>query len=58
MNVKDVNVATRNMITKEQVFKEREPRKNKTTTYLEKEIKKRKNNGRNHTIIMEGTNYK
>ncbi len=57
MNVMDVNVATRNMITKEQVFQETTPRKNKTTTDWEKEEFFKKTMV-NHTIIMEGTNYK
>ncbi len=37
VNVVDVNVVTENMNTKEKMFQEKEPRKNKSTTYREKE---------------------
>jgi hypothetical protein len=36
-NVVDVNVTTRSKITKEQVFKDKEPRKTKSVTDWEKE---------------------
>ncbi len=37
VNVVDVNVTTRSKITKEQVFKDKEPRKTKSVTDWEKE---------------------
>jgi hypothetical protein len=41
VNVVDVNVTTRNKVTKEQVFKDKEPRKAKSTTnWKEKWLKK------------------
>ncbi len=39
VNVEDVNVATKRKITKEKMFQERKPRKNKSTTNWEKEDK-------------------
>jgi hypothetical protein len=57
MNVVDVNVVIRNRITEEHVFQEKEPRKNKTSTNEEKFLFIFLN-GKNHTIIIEGTNYK
>jgi hypothetical protein len=42
VNVIDINVATRSIIIKDHVFQEREPRKNKITTYWEKKEKLKK----------------
>jgi hypothetical protein len=39
------------------VFQERESWKNKTTMDWEKRRIKKKNNGRQHTTIIEGTYY-
>ncbi len=42
VNVVDVNLVTRSIIIKDQVFQEKEPRKNKSTTNWEKEEKLKK----------------
>ncbi len=42
MNVVDVNLTTRNKITKKQVFKDREPRKAKNVVDWEKEERSKK----------------
>ncbi len=42
VNVVDINVVTRSIFIKDQVFQEKEPRKNKSTTNLENEEKLKK----------------
>ncbi len=55
MNAIDVNVTTRNTTTKEQVFKDREPRKVKNVADWEKK-KSWKNNGGKNSTSLKSTN--